>query len=274
MTKQSVAGVRRLGPFTILFAGALFVLAPYGWSLYASFVPNDLDLGHLDTGIFGLRNYSTLLTDPNTGRWLLNSVIVTGCVVIANVILNSAAGYALARLRFPGRSVVRTIIIIAMVVPPQVLFVPLYIQVVQLGWLNTYAGLIVPFLVNPFGVFLMCQFMVSIPREIEEAAVVDGVGHIRLFFQIAAPLSWPAASAQAIILFVWNWNTFAFPSVLATSGEMYTLPVGLFQLTHSTFTNSVALSMAGVILTTIPTLIVYGVFQRRFMESLAGATKG
>lgn len=136
------------------------------------------------------------------------------------------AGYALARIRFPGRQLLLGLVLVTMRLPPQVLFEPVYTMVIQFEWLNTYLALIIPFLVNPFGVFLMRQFFVGMPQELDDAGRVDGLGPFGVFYRIALPISWPAIAAQAIFIFVWNWNAFVFPSCLATSPEMFTLPVG------------------------------------------------
>jgi multiple sugar transport system permease protein len=259
----------------MLAFGAAFVVLPFAWTVYASFVPNDLDLGKLfDPSIYGAENYASLITDSPLGRWWINSMVVTAIVMIGNLVFDTAAGYALARFRFPGRGVLLGVIVVAMIVPPQVLFVPIYTQVIGLGWQDTYAALTVPFLVNPFGVFLMRQHFVNFPPELEDAGRVDGLNDFGVFARIAVPAARPALAALAIFMFVWTWNTFAFPSVLVTSQEMFTLPVGLYQVTHTTFTNHVALAMAGVVLTTVPALAVFGLLQRRFVQTLAGATKG
>lgn len=270
-------GVRRhTGSYLLLLTAAAVVLVPFLWTLYASFVRSDTDLTRIPTSTdaYWLGHYVDLLTSSLMGRWWANSIFVTGAILAGNVALNTMAGYALARLEFPGRRVLFGVVLVTMMLPPQVLFEPLYTMIIQLDWLNTYFALIVPFLVNPFGVFLMRQFFVGMPRELDDAGRVDGLGPLGIFFRIALPLSWPAIAAQAIFIFVWNWNTFVFPSVLVTSPEMFTLPVGIYQITHTTFTNHVAQSMAGVVLATIPAIVVFAVLQRRFIETLAGSAKG
>lgn len=266
---------RAIVTYVMLALGVSVVVLPFVWTVYASFVPNDLDLGKLfDTSIYGAQNYSYLITDSPLGRWWINSMAVTAIVMAGNLVFDTAAGYALARFRFPGRGMLLGVIVVAMIVPPQVLFVPIYTQVMGLGWQDTYAALIVPFLVNPFGVFLMRQHFVNFPAELEDAGRVDGLSDIGVFLRIAVPAARPALAALAIFMFVWTWNTFAFPSVLVTSQDMFTLPVGLYQVTHTTFTNHVALAMAGVVLTMAPVLAVFGLLQRSFVQALAGATKG
>ena len=267
---------RSTGSYALLLAAAVVVLTPFVWTLYASFVRSDLDLSRFPTNLdaYWLGHYRDILNTSLMGRWWTNSVVVTATILAGNVAFNSMAGYALARLEFPGRRAVFALVLVTMMLPPQVLFEPVYTMIIQLDWLNSYRALIVPFLVNPFGVFLMRQFFVGMPRELDDAARVDGLGSLGIFFRIALPVSWPAIAAQAIFIFVWNWNTFVFPSVLATGPEMFTLPVGVYQITHTTFTNHVAQSMAGVVLATVPALVVFSVLQRRFIETLAGSAKG
>ena len=276
-TAHSARGqLRNLGAYVGLGVGAIIVVAPFVWTVYASFVKSDLDVNSLNLvlGRYGLTHYSELLTGSLIGRWWLNSLLVTALIVAGNLVFNTAAGYALARLSFPGRGALFGLVLATMMIPSQVLFVPIYTMVVSLGWLNSYAGLIVPFLINPFGVFLMRQHFIGFPQELDDAGRIDGLGSLGVFRHVALPNAVAWIAAQAIFIFVWNWNTFVFPSVLVTRPEMFTLPVCIYQLTHTAFTNHVALSMAGVVLTTVPSLLIFALLQRRFVHALTGAIKG
>jgi multiple sugar transport system permease protein len=268
--------VRFLRAYGVLCLAAIVVLAPFVWTLYASFVKSDIDLSSFPTSLqaYGFQHYQELLTGSLIPRWWANSIIVTGVILACNLTFNTLAGYALARIRFPGSTILFGVVLVTLMLPPQVLFEPIYTMVIQFGWLNSYQALIVPFLVNPFGVFLMRQFFLGMPQELDDAGRMDGLSTLGVFVRIAVPIAWPAIAAQAIFIFVWNWNTFIFPSVLATSPDMFTLPVGVYQLTHTTFTNHIAESMAGVVLTTLPAIVVFVILQRRFTETLAGGTKG
>jgi multiple sugar transport system permease protein len=258
--------------YLFLSAVAAAVLLPFVWTIYASFIRDDNDVSRFptDPAAYGLDNYSFVLGHVEVARWYANSILVTGIILAANLLLNTAAGYALARVRFPGRSLLFGVVLATMMIPPQVLFVPVYLLVNDLGWLNTYAALTIPFLVNPFGAFLMRQYFLSFPSDLEEACRLDGLTHIGIFFRIALPLSLPALATQAILVFVWNWNTFVFPSVLVSRPEMYTLPVGIFQITHTSFSNHLTAGMAGVVLMTIPTVLVFAGLQRHVVRSIAG----
>jgi len=179
------------------------------------------------------------------------------------------AGYSLARVKIPGQRILFLLTLGIMMIPPQILLIPTYILMIKFGWINTYLALIVPFMVNPFGVFLMRQFYINFPKELEDAAKIDGLSRIGIFFRIALPLSKAGLAAQAIIIFIWNWNSFMFPSVLVTDPKYYTLPLGIYQITRNTFVSSITKSMAGVVFMTIPVLIVFILFQRFFIRGIS-----
>jgi multiple sugar transport system permease protein len=155
-----------------------------------------------------------------------------------------------------------------MMVPGQVILVPMYILLSNLGWINTYAGLTVPFLVQSFGIFLMRQFFLSIPRELEEAAFLDGLSRWGTFWRIVMPLAKPALAAQTIFMFMGNWNSFMWPNLLASTDDMYTLPVGLNTLygEYDAFWNNI---LAGAMFMTIPVIIVFIIFQRHFIKGIS-----
>lgn len=245
------------------------MLVPFLWTFYASFVKNDLDVGAfpLDVAKYGFDNFIYIITQSHLGDWYKNSIFITSMITIGNLLFNSMAGYALARIDFPGKKFFFFFTLGIMMVPVQILLIPIFVMMANVGWVNTYFALIIPFLVNPFGVFLMRQFFIDFPGELEEAAKMDGLSRIGIFFRIALPLAKPALIAQAIFIFVWNWNSFPFPSILATQPDMYTLPVGIYQITNTAFTSSVTKSMAGVVLMTIPTLAFFMIFQKYFIKS-------
>jgi multiple sugar transport system permease protein len=209
------------------------------------------------------------------GRWTTNSVFVTVCVVVGRVLLSAMAGYSLARIRFPGYRYVFALILAVMMVPGIVLAIPRFLLLKELGWINTYAGLILPLVFDAFGVFLMKQFMEQIPVEIEEAAAIDGAGRLRTFFYVILPIARPAVITLTILSTVGVWNEFLHPLIAANQNNLRTLPVGLAQLRgafgEATPWNTV---MAASVLMTIPMAIIYFVFQRYFREGVSGAVKG
>jgi multiple sugar transport system permease protein len=244
---------------------------PFAWSIYTSFKQTpDVSTLWVPVSRLTLDNYKSLIfsDDYPFFRWFLNSLIVAVVVTVGNVVFNSMAGYALARIRFPGRNVIFLVILIVMMVPDQVILVPIYILLSKLNWVDSYLGLTVPWLVQSLGIFLMRQFFLSIPRELEEAAFLDGLSRWGVFWRIVLPLSKPALATQAIFMFLGNWNSFMWPNLLATSEEMYTLPVGLNTLhgEYNAYWNHI---LAGAMFMTVPVIIVFILFQRHFIRSIA-----
>lgn len=178
------------------------------------------------------------------------------------------AGYALARLAFPGKKIIYWCILAIMMVPAQVTLVPNYMLLAKMQWINTYKGLIIPSLTSCFSIFLMRQFFLSLPSSLEEAALIDGMGRFGIFFKIAMPLAIPALTTQFILQFTGNWNSFLMPSILTSTPEMYTLPVGLnsFYGQYYQFWNQV---MAGVMILTIPAIIIFIIFQKNFVKGIS-----
>ena len=208
-------------------------------------------------------------------RWLFNSVFVAVCVVIGRVMLSALAGYALARIRFPGYRLVFALILAVMMVPPIILAIPRFLVLRELGMINTYQGLILPLVFDAFGVFLMKQFMEQIPVELEEAAAIDGAGRVRTFTRVVLPTARPAVITLTILATVGVWNEFLHPLIAANRNELRTLPVGLSILrgAYGQSDQWNTIMMASVIVT-IPMAIVYFVFQRYFRQGLSGAVKG
>lgn len=212
-------------------------------------------------------NYRAVFEQVPFMRYLVNSLIVATGVTIGSLILHSMAGYSLARLRYPGRSVLFIAILATMMVPFTVLIVPLAIMVRELGWLNSYAGLIIPLLPNAYGVFLFRQFYLSLPKELEEAAVVDGATHLQVFRYVAVPLSKPIFAALGALYFLANWNLFLWPLIVSRTRDMWLVQVGVQQFTgaHRTQWN---LIMAASVIALIPVLLVYVFLQRRMVEGV------
>ncbi len=270
---MSEATTRRRRTTLLLYVIAILysfvTLIPFLWSVYTSFKPTSevfqtfVPLSHLTVA-----SYSDILNNFPFTRWLLNSFVVALIVTVGNLIVNTLAGYAFARLRFPLRGVLFYVFLAVIMIPSQVLLVPIYMMLAKLGWINTYQGLTVPFLMTPFMIFLARQFFLGLPKELEEAARIDGMGHWGIFFRIFLPLSRPLIAAQTIFTFQGNWNAFLWPVLLETSPDMYTLPVGLnsFYGQYSAYWNSV---MAGVLLLTLPMIVVFLIFQKQFVKGIS-----
>jgi multiple sugar transport system permease protein len=213
--------------------------------------------------------WSNPLTKSDFARYTLNSIIVTGLVTSINVLLTTMAGYGLAKYRFAGGNLVFLAIVVTLILPLEVIMVPLFLTVRDLGWIDSYQGLIVPVIADAFGVFLMRQWFRSLPSSLIDAARIDGAGHIRVFFTIAVPLSWPAILTVAIFTFRETWDDYIWPFLIVQSDSMRTIPLGVrtFQQAElSNFPHIMALST----LATIPLVILYFVFQRYFVRGIAG----
>lgn len=248
---------------------ACITLGPFLWSIVTSLKPTS-DVGNLSISFSRLsfKNYTYIWTKFNFLRWAFNSIVVAIIVTMGNLLFNSMAGYSLARINFPGKKIIFILILAMMMVPGQVVMVPTYIILSKLGWVNTYMGLTIPFLTSLFNIFLMRQFFLNLPSSLEEAARIDGMGRFGIFFKIAIPLSMPALSTQFILTFTGNWNSFLWPSLLESTDDMYTLTVGLnsFYNQYNQFWNQI---MAGVMILTIPSIIVFIIFQKNFIKGIS-----
>ncbi|NHC35588.1 carbohydrate ABC transporter permease [Scytonema millei] len=257
--------------YAILIIYAIATFLPFAWALSASFKPlNEIIAGGLNLipQNFTLENYQKIfLEEPLFGRWLLNSVIVASTVTILNLLFNSMAGYALARIPFKGNQILFFSILAVLMVPAQVTLIPSFLILKSLGWLNSYQGLIVPNIVNATFIFMMRQFFVNFPKELEEAAALDGLGHLETFFQIVLPLARPALAAQTIFIFLGSWNNFLMPLMIISTSDMFTLPLGLntFKGQYISYWNYI---MAASMVFTLPALLIYAFFNRYFIQGV------
>jgi len=223
--------------------------------------------------VTGAHYHEVLLSSSRTariGRAFLNSLVIAlGCVVLV-VGTSALAAYPLARLRFPGRDVVFTLLVGSLMIPNAVILVPQYVLVQQLGWLSTYQGLIVPeaAMTFAFGVFLLRQFFLTMPRELEDAALIDGASAWQIFARIVLPLSQPVLAALAIFAFRSSWNDFLWPLIAVNKPEMFPLPVALALLRSAYSAESYGPIMAGAALSAIPLLVVFIVANRRIVEGV------
>jgi multiple sugar transport system permease protein len=218
-----------------------------------------------------LHNFGVALTTNRTaaiGRAFLNSTIVAFSETIVTLVVDATAGYALARLQFPGRRLVFAIVVASIMVPFQVTLVPLYLMFEQVGWLNTYQALVLPGLSRAFGVFLMRQFFLALPRDLSDAARIDGAGPFMIFVRVALPLVRPALAALGIFTFLRSWNEFTWPLIVISRNDMMTLPVALSRLMGSFFVEY-GIVMAGAMLAALPLIAVFFVAQRQIIEGVA-----
>jgi multiple sugar transport system permease protein len=256
-----------------LSAGLLLVVAPFAWMVLGSLKTREEMARLIPTWIPQhptLDNYRVLIERLDLPLFFANSVLVASVVTVGNVIFCSMAGYALAKLRFPGRRLVFALVLATLLVPGGVTLIPSFILVSWLGLANTYAGLTLPFLAGAFGVFLIRQSMLNLPDELIDAARVDGASEYRIFWQIALPLSAPAVATLAILTFLGSWNGFLWPLVVAQSERLYTLPVALATFSRVGEHNTdFGLLMAGSCVIVLPILVVFVGLQRYITRGLA-----
>ncbi len=269
-TKKSTAS--QWVVYTVLILGFIAVVTPFVWMLLGSFKTQGELLKVPPTWwpqSPTLDNYRRLLQKASFLRYFGNSAFVAVTVTVANVTFCSMVGYALAKLNFGGKKLVFSLVMGTLMVPGMVTFVPLFVLVANLGLVDSYPGLILPFLVTPFGVFLMRQFIIGLPDDLLDAGRIDGASELRIFRQIIMPLCGPALATLGILTFLGSWNSFLWPLVVAQTQEHYTLPVALALFATGQNVTDYGLLLAGATVVVVPILIVFLVFQRRFIEGIA-----
>ena len=255
----------------IIAAGGIIFLFPFVWMVSTSLtstqqlfvLPPNIIPDPVDSSA-----YVRLLTEVPILQWVANSVGVALVVTFLQVLTSAMAAYAFTRLEFRGRNAIFVLFLATLMVPFQVLVVPLFIELRYLGLLDTYAGLIIPEVAMPFGVFLLRQAFLTLPRELEEAAFVDGAGHVRVFFRLVLPLSKPAVATVAVFSFMGSWNNFLWPLIVINTPEMMTLPLGLSSLS-SRFVTDWNLLLAGATISVIPIVAVFLFAQRYVLQGVA-----
>lgn len=256
---------------TILLAiCAIAFILPLLYAVYTSF----LKLSDVNK-LVGIQNwtfesYAKFWKDPNYDipRWFVNTVAMTGITIAGNVVINSMAGYALAKLRFPGKNLVFFIIVATMTIPYQVILIPVYVTMSELGWLNSIASVTVPYLYQCIFVFMMKQFFTGIPNELIEAARIDGLNKVGVFFRIMLPLSKPGIISMIILNFTSTWNAYLVPSTMLSNKDDYVLIIGLNSVKDQFFDRTNVI-MAGVVLITLPVVILFLIFQKQYIEGVA-----
>ncbi|WP_257463193.1 carbohydrate ABC transporter permease [Archangium lipolyticum] len=257
----------------LLLAAAFVWLMPMLWVLALALKPNEV-LVRSTSGILPwphtLEHFATLLRVSLTPRWLLNSLLVAIGMTTLTLVLSSLAGYAFARIDFPGRRALFLLVMAGLMIPEQAVLVPLHAMFAGWDLHNTYFSLIAPRLAVPLGVFMMTQFFKAVPRELEEAAQLDNASRLRIFWSVMLPLSRPALTTLGIFTFLYAWNDFLWPVVTANQPEMYTLSVGLGSL-QGNFAMSEGLGflMASAVFASTPMICVYVVLQRYIVQGIA-----
>ncbi|ARX81030.1 MULTISPECIES: carbohydrate ABC transporter permease [Streptomyces] len=256
-----------LAPLAALFA------VPLLWLLLSSFMSN-AEINRFPPALWpsgvDLGGYRYVLGNAMFPRWLLNSAIVSAVAVASNLVFGTLGGYAFARMRFAGSRVLLVLMLATMVVPFQLTMIPTFLVMKKLGLIDTLGALIVPALVTPFAVFLLRQFFLSLPRELEEAAWIDGCSRLRVLYAIVLPLARPALATVAVLTFLTTWNDLTWPLIAINHDTQYTLPLGLttFQGQHHTRWSAV---MAGNVITVLPVLLAFLFAQKAFIRSITSS---
>jgi multiple sugar transport system permease protein len=213
-------------------------------------------------------NYPEAFAAAPFARYFYNSVVVAVAVVLATLFFSALAGYGFAKFSFPGQRIAFLFVLSTMMIPFQVLLIPLYVVVYNLGWTNSYAGLIIPGAISAFGVFLMRQFCLTLPDELLDAARIDGSGELGIFLQIVLPLLKPPLASLAIITFMGSWNNFLWPLIVVTKGDLFTLPVGMTVFTQPMRAPYWTYIMAVSTVATFPMVLVFVTLQRYFIQGV------
>jgi multiple sugar transport system permease protein len=256
----------------LLLAGLIAMVGPFIWMLLSSF-KREAEIAEVPPTWWPqsptFDNYTTVFERLDFATYAINSTVVALAITAGNAVFCSALGYALAKIDFPGRRILFGTVMGTLMVPGMAIFVPLFVLVANMGLVNTHAGLILPFLVGAFGVFLMRQFILSIPDDLLEAARIDGAGELRIFWQVVLPLCRPALATLGILTFLSSWNNFLWPLVVATTEDMYTLPVGLALISVGQNRTEYGLLLAGSVVVVLPIVLVFIALQRLFTRGIA-----
>lgn len=270
-------GLKKSVNYVLAYAGGLLTLFPFLWMVSTSFKNQQEALTsglNIIPEAMSWINYANAFEKASLWRYLYNSLFVTVASTLGVVVTSLLAGYALSRLRFPGRNIIFLIVLGTMLIPHQATMVPNFLLMKIFGWVNSYNALIIPFLVYPFAIFLIRNFFMSIPKELEEAANLDGCNRLQTLIKIIVPISKPAIASVIIFNFTYIWNDFFWPLVMTTSTEMRTIQVGL-ALIKSEFLLQWPLLMAATVISSLPIFIVYIAFQKFFVQgSVSSGVKG
>lgn len=279
VTPTTVAGNRnlfilqRVLLYIIMILIALIFLIPLAWMLSTSFKPPSQlftrELQWIPT-TFTWENYSRLFGNPQTpvARWFFNSLAIATISTVLTLTVDALAAYAYARMEFPGRKFFFGLMLLTLFVPGFMFIIPNFLTINALHLINNWAGVILPGLAGVFGVFFLRQFFEGLPKELEEAAMIDGANQFQVFYKVVLPLSRPALATLAVITFLASWNDFLWPLLILKDRSLQTLPPGLRTL-QSSYTSEYGVIMAGAVVVAIPVLILYMLLQRYIVQSIA-----
>jgi multiple sugar transport system permease protein len=274
MRRRPVRPSTRLGAaskWIFVVIGLVLALVPFIWMLSTSF-RTEKNLFSNPASLFPtewtLHGYQGVWEQLPFLLLVFNTIVFAGVTTLLTLLFDSMCAYALARLDFPGRNIAFWLVLVTLMVPFQVTLIPVFIELFHLDWLNTYQGLIIPRATSAFGIFLFRQFFISIPRDLDEAARIDGAGHFRIYWQIILPLAKPAIATVAVLNFTALWNDLLWPLVVTSTTEMRTLPAGLALFGGQHVTDHAVL-MAGAVISLLPIAIAFFLAQRYFVAGVA-----
>ncbi|MER5768788.1 carbohydrate ABC transporter permease [Streptomyces sp. NPDC001985] len=273
---MSTARLKRPAAYLALSAGLMLMAAPFLWMALSAFKTKPELAASPPVWIpteWTLANFRELLDLLDLPAYFLNSTIVASLVTVSNLLFCSMLGYALAKLNFAGKNKLFGLVLGALMVPGNLMLLPLFVLMSKMQLIDSYAGLVLPFAAGAFGVFLMRQFMLSVPDELLEAARLDGAGEWYIFWRIVMPLVKPALATLAILTFLQSWNNFVWPLIATNDPDKYTLPVALatFATDPNRANGANGVLMAGSFLVVLPVLLVFAVLQRHFTQGIATA---
>lgn len=255
-----------------IFAGAIVISMPALYMVSASLMSSQdffaAQVRLLPSSLY-LQNYVEVFSVFNFGNYLKNSFIVTGAVVLLNLIFTPMVGYSLAKFDFPGKTVLLLFVLATIMIPFTAILIPLFLIIRSFGWVNSYPGLVMPFAMSAFGVFLMRQFILAVPDDYIDAGRIDGASELRIYFQIVVPLIQPALITLAIVVFVASWDEFLWMLIVTTGDALRTLPVGLAKFVEQ-YRTRYELMMAGSVVAAAPVVLLFLAVQRRFLQGMAG----
>jgi multiple sugar transport system permease protein len=268
----------RLGPIAralrhlVLMTFAIVIIAPFAWMVLCSLKPQgeilSAELRLLPQTWAAVENYATAATRVPLLRFLMNGVIVTAVIFLLQVLVNLPAGYALAKLRFRGRSALFGLVLLCLLIPPHATAIPIYIMFYKVGILNTYASLILPFTISVFGIFLMRQFFMAVPDDLIDAARIDGMGELGIVWRVMLPTAVPALVAFGIFSVVAHWNDYFWPLIVVGDQALYTPPLGVAFFKLNDQGTGYGPLMAAATISIAPLVIAFLLAQRRFIEGI------
>ena len=262
----------RVGLYVALALAAITFIYPFLWMASSTLKgPNEFGSLSLIPDQITLENYRTMWARAPFGRALLNSVLVAGTITASVLVFGSITAYAMARLTFPGRRALNVMTLAVLLVPGQLTLIPLYTLIVQLGWIDTYAALITPYLFNATAILMLRQFFLQIPQSLIDSARMDGMGELRILFSIFWPLSKPPLAIVAIFTFMGSWNEVLWPLLVVREQQTMTLPQLLTVFALGGGAGTLGVSLAAAMVLVVPVVVAYMFLQRYFIESMAGA---